>query len=196
MTAIACRILVIILGLAISGLAMSDSKLSTKDDSYYERARLWQNGWTLVFSSSIASQLYTLSVPESDPGKHFDARISMVTSGSGLLSILLNPLPGSWDAPVNHDPAAWEATLRRSRLEVERRRSVKFKLVLLGEQVLAAGAIAGLDQRPQDATRRFLLGMLTSALFVYTTPWHQSWDPSAAYHIDFLPAKVALTRSF
>ena len=97
MTAIACRILVIILGLAISGLAMSDSKLSTKDDSYYERARLWQNGWTLVFSSSIASQLYTLSVPESDPGKHFDARISMVTSGSGLLSILLNPLPGSWD---------------------------------------------------------------------------------------------------
>ncbi len=59
-------------------------------------------------------------------------------------------------------------------MEIERRRSLPFQMFVISEQVLAAGAMAWLDKRPDDAGRRFLLGVVSSELFIYSTPWMEN----------------------
>ena len=60
--------------------------------------------------------------------------------------------------------------MRETELEIKRRKGWAFHAFVLTEQVLAAGTIAWIDGRPQDAMRRFVLGTVTSGLFIYSLP--------------------------
>lgn len=151
--------------------------LSQIEDS----AIYWQYGWTTVFLGSVALQTHTLTQRGARADDQFDARVSLVTSGSGLLSTLINPLPAAFLGDYRQLPESTpqekllkqreaERVVLATAREIERRRSLAFHVFTLTEQILAAGAIAWIDGRPNDATRRLLLGTLSSGLFIYTTP--------------------------
>ncbi len=148
-------------------------------------SKLWQYGWTSVFSGSLLIQGKTLADEHAKESEKFDAKVSLVTSGSGLLSTLMHPLPAAFSQSFHDSPeqtteeraakiALGRRILAETRVEVERRRSWPFQVFVISEQVLAAGAIAWLDKRPDDAGRRFLLGVVSSELFIYSTPWMEN----------------------
>lgn len=141
----------------------------------------WQWGWTGLFSGAIVMNALKASSSDSKDHERFDARVSLVTSGSGLLSMLINPLEAadisSWhqlpetnQEDIKKKIDAGKRIIRLTNREIERRQSLPFYSLLLGEQIAAAAVIAYGDHRPQDALRRLGLGILTSFAWVITVP--------------------------
>ncbi|HYX38695.1 MAG TPA: hypothetical protein VE954_36790 [Oligoflexus sp.] len=167
----------------------------------------WQYGWTSFFTGSLALQARTLAADSTSNEQKFDARVSVVTSGSGLFSTLFNPMPAAFLREFHQSPevtpsqrevkvALGQRILDDTRLEINRRRSVGFQVFVLTEQVLAAGAIAWIDKRPQVAGRRFLWGMLTSELFIFTTPWKSSHHDTTQVSWHILPDRISFDLKF
>lgn len=176
-------------------------------EALHDHAALWQYGWTSFFAGSLALQTYTVAAGSTSEAQKFDAKVSLVTSGSGLFSTLFNPLPAAFLEAFHQSPETTpdqqlsKAKLGRrilddTRLEVDRRRSARFQLFVLSEQLLAAGAIAWIDKRPQDAGRRFLLGVLTSELFIFTTPWQNFRNDSIRVGLHLTPDSIGLDLKF
>jgi hypothetical protein len=176
-------------------------------EALHDHAALWQYGWTSFFAGSLALQTYTVAAGSTSEAQKFDAKVSLVTSGSGLFSTLFNPLPAAFLEAFNQSPETTpdqqlsKAKLGRrilddTRLEVDRRRSARFQAFVLSEQLLAAGAIAWIDKRPQDAGRRFLLGVLTSELFIFTTPWQDLRNNSSPVALHLTPNSIVFELNF
>ena len=180
------RILILGCFLVFSSLlsAETNQELSTQKEiysDYKDYSKMWQWGWTGVFASSIALNSYTIFNDESLPEEKFDAKVGFVTSFSGLLSMIRNPLAlafgDDWDGQSEIGPKAQESKVLKGRSlfslsldEIHRRQSLKFQMALLTEQLIAAGFIAFVDDRPKDAVKRFLVGMITSELWVFSLP--------------------------
>lgn len=170
-------------------------------DDYRYHASLWQSGWTTFFTGSIALQTFVINSDESTDAEKFDARVSLVTSGSGLASMFLNPMPGArpvWDLERDHTESAeaQQRIMNQARLAVQRRRSLKFRLLVLTEQMLAGAAIYS-DGRPHDGIRRFALGSLISGAFIYSTPFSSSWSSSKySWNWELWPSQIALRVRF
>lgn len=197
------------LSLIISATADGDEldRIKQDLDGLGVHASYWQYGWTSFFAGSLALQTRTLAVDSTSDKQKFDARVSVVTSGSGLLSTLLNPLPAAFLREFHSSPEATAAQreakaamgqriLDDTRLEIDRRRSTGFQVFVLTEQFLAAGAIAWMDKRPQDAGRRFLLGMASSELFIFTTPWIGSHHQTTQVSWQILPNGISFDLKF
>ena len=60
---------------------------------YETHSKMWQWGWTGVFVSSISLQGHQILNKNSTADEKFDAKIGLLTSSSGLLSMIVNPLP-------------------------------------------------------------------------------------------------------
>lgn len=155
------------LGLSSNSLGQSFFSHDQKE-TYVLHARIWQFGWMGVFGGSLATNALMLSSDQATRAEKFDARLSLLTSGSGLLSLIFNPLPAAYAGR-----SSWESNpkyLDASIAEVERRRGWGHLTFLLTEQAIVASAIAFYDDRPRDAVKRFALGAIVSGLFAYTTP--------------------------
>lgn len=176
-------------------------------DEVATQASYWQYGWASFFLGSLALQARTLANDSTSRKQKFDAKVSVVTSGSGLLSTLINPLPAAFLGEFHGSPesttaereakaAMGQRILDDTRLEIVRRRSTGFQIFVLTEQFLAAAAVAWLDKRPQDAGRRFLLGMAGSELFIFTTPWIGSSPEAGQVTWQILPNGIAFDLKF
>ena len=144
-------------------------------------AKTWQYGWTTVFSSSILRRSYTLSFDD-NANEQFDAGVGIFTSTSGLLSVLLKPLPSAQASSALYVmPMATpeqrmdklrkaEQLLEASAMEVNRRRGWRIQSVFLLEQLLAGLAIGVIDNRPLDGLKFAGIGLLASELFTFTVP--------------------------
>ncbi|MDQ3235359.1 MAG: hypothetical protein M3Q07_26405 [Pseudobdellovibrionaceae bacterium] len=172
-----------------------------------DHSSYWQYGWTSFFAGSLVLQARTLTAASTSDKQKFDARISIITSGSGLFSTLYNPLPAAFLQKFHQSPEAvsdqrvvkaalGQRILDETRLEINRRRSLSFQLIVLTEQMLAAGTIAWIDKRPHDAGRRFLLGMLASELFIFTTPSNSPRHDATHISWQILPNGVSFDLKF
>jgi hypothetical protein len=144
-------------------------------------AKTWQYGWTTAFSASILRRSYTLGTGDNSD-ERFDAGVGILTSSSGLLSVLLKPLPSAHaSSTLFAMPEATpeqrlqklrkaEQLLEESAMEIERRRGWKIQGVFLLEQLLAGLAIGIADDRPEDGLKFAGMGLLASELFTFTTP--------------------------
>jgi hypothetical protein len=191
------------------GSAVPDKSAEQALERMADPARYWQYGWTGVFLGSVVLQARTLSQPKASAEARFDARMSLITSSSGLLSTLVNPLPAALLSDYRQLPDITPEDkiakqreayriLRETEWEIERRQGWAFHALLLTEQVLAAGAIAWIDGRPQDAARRFVLGTITSGLFIYTLPQRAVSSHNGAPQLSWrlAPEGVALQLDF
>lgn len=150
-------------------------------------AKTWQYGWTTAFSSSILLRSYTLGFGD-NANERFDAGVGIFTSTSGLLSVLLKPLPSAQASLTLHAmPIATpeqrvdklrkaEQLLEASAMEVERRRGWKIQSVFLLEQLVAGLAIGVIDNRPLDGLKFAGIGLLASELFTFTVPTKSAGD--------------------
>jgi len=209
MTLLRFRSFCFAMSLVIGATAYGDEldRIKHDLDALGTHASYWQYGWTSFFAGSLALQARTLAAASTSDSQKFDARVSVVTSGSGLLSTLLNPLPAAFLRDFRNSPEATAAQreakavlgqriLDDTRLEIDRRRSPGFQVFVLTEQFLAAGAIAWIDKRPQDAGRRFLLGMASSELFIFTTPWIGSRHETTQVSWQILPNGISFDLKF
>ncbi|MBP6219183.1 MAG: hypothetical protein KA436_11405 [Oligoflexales bacterium] len=174
--------------LAIPQMSRADSY---SDKSYVQHSFYWQAGWTAVFSSSLALNGLMATSHKSSPQQKFDARLSLLTSGSGLLSVLFNPLPVAYAS--ENEWTENPTLLHLTKMEVRRRQSFRHITFMFTEQVLAALAIGMYDKRPVDALRRLGIGSITSLAFAFSTPSENAplanlqlrYD-GLAFHADFL----------
>jgi len=209
MTNFRIRSICCIFCLGIGATAFGNELDSIKHDldEVATQASYWQYGWTSFFLGSLTLQARTLARDSTSNKQKFDAKVSVVTSGSGLLSTLINPLPAAFLREFHSSPetttaeqaakaAMGQRILDDTKLEIVRRRSTEFQIFVLTEQVLAAGAIAWLDKRPQDAGRRFLLGMASSELFIFTTPWIGSPPETTQVTWQILPNGISFNLKF
>ena len=155
-------------------------------------AKAWQYGWTTVFSASVLTRSYIVG-SDKDANKQFDAGVGIFTSMSGLLSVMLKPLPSSNASallsamPEDTQEQRYkklnkaEQLLKSSAFEEKRRRGWKIQAVFLAEQLLAGLAIGVVDDRPKDGLKVATLGMLASELFTFTAPVQSisDWDAYA-----------------
>src|SRR5688572_23606375 len=92
------------------------------DKSYVQHSFLWQAGWTTAFSSSLILNGLVATSQKSSREQKFDARLSLLTSSSGLLSVLINPLPVAYAS--EREWTADPELIRLTQVEVERRRGL------------------------------------------------------------------------
>jgi len=180
-------------------LALTDKDVNQRIDwieSRFSRgnfhAKTWQYGWTTIFSSSVLTRSYIVS-NDKDPDKQFDAGVGIFTSMSGLLSVILKPLPSSnASALLSAMPTDTleqrykklnkaEQLLKSSAFEAKRRWGWKIQTVFFAEQLLAGLAIGIVDDRPKDGLKVATLGLLASELFTFTVPVQsiKDWDAYA-----------------
>jgi len=144
-------------------------------------AKAWQYSWNTVFSASVLTRAYIVG-SNKDANKQFDAGVGIFTSMSGLLSVVLRPLPSSNASallsamPENTSEQRHkklnkaEQLLKSSAFEEKRRWGWKIQTVFLAEQLLAGLAIGVVDDRPKDGLKVATLGILASELFTLTVP--------------------------
>ena len=180
----------------LSSLESTDNDVSQRIDWIESRfsqgdfhAKAWQYGWATVFSASVLTRSYIVG-SDKDANKQFDAGVGIFTSMSGLLSVMLKPLPSSnASALLSAMPEDTleqrykklnkaEQLLKSSAFEAKRRRGWKIQAVFLAEQLLAGFAIGVIDDRPKDGLKVATLGILASELFTFTVPLHSigDWD--------------------
>lgn len=178
----------------ITSVNMSEDEISNRINFIQSRfdqgnlhAQLWQYGWLSGFSASIAARTYIVTTEDESPAR-FDAAAGIFTSLSGVLSLILKPLPSSFAASKLNVMLETTAEQRRIKLqyaeqlltasanEAKRRRGWAIQGVFFLEQLLAGLAIAVIDDRPKDALKIATMGMLASEIFTFTMPTQSITD--------------------
>lgn len=151
-------------------------------DDEYTHSYLWQNGWTLLYTASIAMEFVGWRKENPGTAKKYDHGVGLITSTLALSGMFTEPMlthryatkleemPEASDAEKAQKLKMAEKWLEEAAARERHERSWAPQIGSIIVSALAGGAIALDDNRPKDGLISFAVSMLWTEIKVLSSP--------------------------